>query len=128
METAVRQHEHGELKAAAVTCQDFETLSEHAGALNLLGSILADAGNFDQAVNLLRDALVLGGANSGVLFNYGIALAGADRLVEAARAFKIAVEAIPTAQIAGLISVDLPAARQGGRRRGSSLGSRGVEP
>ena len=96
METAVRQHEHGELKAAAVTCQDIlKRAPEHAGALNLLGSILADAGNFDQAVNLLRDALALGGANSGVLFNYGIALAGADRLVEAARAFKIAVEATP---------------------------------
>ena len=79
-----------------MTCQDIlKRAPEHAGALNLLGSILADAGNFDHAVNLLGDALVLGGANSGVLFNYGIALAGADRLVEAARAFKIAVEATP---------------------------------
>ena len=37
----------------------------------------------------------MGGANTGVLFNYGVALAGADRLAEAARAFKIAAESEP---------------------------------
>ncbi len=96
MKTAVRQHEDGELQAAAVTCRNILNREpEHAGALNLLGSILADAGNFDQAVHLLKDALVTGGTNPGVLFNYGVALAGADRLAEAARAFKLALEAAP---------------------------------
>ncbi|MDG2032923.1 MAG: tetratricopeptide repeat protein [Rhodospirillales bacterium] len=96
METAVSHHDHGELKAAAVTCRDIlNRVPAHTGALNLLGSILADAGNFDQAVHLLKDALVTGGANPSVLFNYGVALAGADRLVEASRAFKIAAEAAP---------------------------------
>lgn len=96
METAIRHHENGELMSAANTCRDIlNRLPAHAGALNLLGSILADAGNFDQALDLLRGAMVMGGANTGVLFNYGVALAGADRLAEAARAFKIAAESEP---------------------------------
>ena len=93
---AVRDHRKGNIKPAALICRNILKLDpNHAEALNLLGTIMADAGNFDQAVNLLKDALVVGGPNSGVLFNYGIALAGANRLNEAARAFKNATEAAP---------------------------------
>ena len=96
MEQALRDYEAGTAQAAAKACHEVLTRDpEHVDALTLLGAIFTETGNFEQAVELFKNALVSGGATSGTLFNYGVALRGADRLLEASRAFKNAAEAAP---------------------------------
>jgi len=96
MKQALQHYETGDLQAAASACRDvLGKAPEDIDALVLLGSIFTDAGNYDQAIELFKSALVVGGPASGVLFNLGVAFRGAERLLEASRAFKNAAEAAP---------------------------------
>lgn len=89
-------HGKGDLRAAA---DIYRTLlkaePDNAEILNLLGSVLMEANLHEQAQDILARALVVGGPNSGVLFNYGVALRAGGQLDGAARAFKNAAEADP---------------------------------
>ena len=64
--------------------------------MDLFGAILIKAGLNEKAVHVLEESLLIGGPNSAILYNYGVALRGAGQLVQASRAFKNAAIADPS--------------------------------
>jgi len=89
-------HEAGDLRGAADIYREILTDEpDSPETLHLLGAVLSDGGVFDQSIPLFEKALAVGGPNSSVLFNYGVALRALDRLTQAARAFRHAAEASP---------------------------------
>ncbi len=86
----------GDLKGAAVLYRNvLKSDPENIDALHRLGVVLGDAGLYDQALPFFERALALGEPNSGVLFNYGVALRALNQLTGASRAFRHAAEASP---------------------------------
>ncbi len=89
-------HQKGALREAANIYRDIlKDKGEDGEVLNLLGALLLEAGLHDQAQDILQRALVVGGANSSVLHNYGLALHKGGRWPEAVRALRNAGDADP---------------------------------
>jgi len=63
--------------------------------LHLMAVTLNEAGLVDQALPFFQRCLAIRGADSSVLFNYGVALRKLSRFREAARAFRHAADATP---------------------------------
>lgn len=96
IEQAIENHQGGDLNGAAEICRSLlKDNPEDAEALHLLGVILNDTGLHDQAVGFLEKALAVGGPNSSILHNYGVALQGQGKFRLAARAFRHTAEAAP---------------------------------
>ena len=92
-------HASGKLGDAAKIYKDLLKKQENdPEVLHLLGTVLVEAGLAKQAIPILSKAITFGGPSWGTLYNYGLALSALDRLVEASRAFKNAVEANPNSQ------------------------------
>ena len=86
----------GKLRKAAGLCQEaLKNDGKNVEVLNLFAAILIKAGLNEKAVIVLEQSLLIGGPNSAVLYNYGVALRGAGQLVQASRAFKNAASADP---------------------------------
>lgn len=86
----------GDLRGTANICRDI--LKEDPANwefLHLLALTLNEAGLADQALPLLQRCLAIRGADSSLLFNYGVVLRKMSRFHEAARAFRHAAEAAP---------------------------------
>ncbi len=86
----------GNLLLAADLCRDTLKIdANNLEALNLLAAVLTEGGLNEQALKFFQKSLLVGGSNSTVLYNYGVALRATGRLIEAARAFTNAVQANP---------------------------------
>ncbi len=89
-------HQKGALREAAILYRDILSKEGEDGeVLNLLGALFLEAGLHDQAQDILQRALVVGGANSSALHNYGLALHKGGRWPEAVRALLNAANADP---------------------------------
>ncbi len=96
IEQAVEYHQGGDFNEAAKICRALlKDNPQDVKALHLLGVIFSDVGLNKQAIGFLEQALALGGPNSSVLHNYGVALQRQGELRQAARAFRHAADASP---------------------------------
>ena len=92
----------GNLLLAADLCRDTLKIdADNLEALNLLAAVLTEGGLNEQALKFFQKSLLVGGPNSAVLYNDGIALRATGRLIEATRAFKNAVRPAPNELIVG---------------------------
>ena len=86
----------GNLLLAADLCRDTLKIdANNLEALNLLATVLTEGGLNEQALKFFQKSLLVGGPNSAVLYNYGLALRATGRLIEATRAFSNAVQTSP---------------------------------
>ena len=86
----------GDLKAAGDLCRDaLKADPKNWQFLQLMAMTLNEAGLADQALPFLQRCLQIRGADSAVLFNYGVVLRNMYRFVQAVRAFRHAAEASP---------------------------------
>ncbi|MDC0191064.1 tetratricopeptide repeat protein [Rhodospirillales bacterium] len=86
----------GNLLLAADLCRDTLKIdANNLEALNLLAAVLTEGGLYEQALKIFQKSLLVGGPNSTVLYDYGVALRVTGRLIEAIRAFKTAVQTSP---------------------------------
>ena len=88
--------QNGDLKEAANLCRDgLKDDPDNWEFLHLIAMTLNEAGLADQALPFLQRCLAVRGADSAVLFNYGVVLRKMSRFHEAVRAFRHAAEASP---------------------------------
>lgn len=86
----------GDLMGAAYLSRDaLKEDPDNWEMLQLLAVTLNEAGLADQALPFIQRCLAIRGADSSVLFNYGVVLRKLDRFREAARAFRHAADASP---------------------------------
>jgi len=86
----------GDLRGAANVCRDIlKEDPDNWEFLHLLALTLNEAGLAEQALPLLQRCLAIRGADSSLLFNYGVVLRKLSRIHEAARAFRHAADAAP---------------------------------
>lgn len=82
----------GRVAEAQALCKDIlDREPAHAAALNLLGGMAHEAGRFQVAIKLLRQAVAADGRSATFHFNLGRALQGAGRPDEARSAFEQAL-------------------------------------
>jgi len=86
----------GDLMGAATLSRDaLKEDPDNWEFLHLLAVTLNEAGLADQALPFLQRCLAIRGADSALLFNYGVVLRKMSRFREAARAFRHAADASP---------------------------------
>lgn len=97
MRSAVGHHHAGRFSAAAKGYREvLAAVPDHADALSSLAMIESRAGRHLRAIHLLQRAVAADGSNPGHYMNLGAALAGADRVDDAARAYQRAIALHPT--------------------------------
>jgi tetratricopeptide (TPR) repeat protein len=96
LQTARGLCQTGDLRGAANICRDIlKEDPDNWEFLHLLALTLNEAGLADQALPLLQRCLAIRGADSSLLFNYGVVLRKLNRFREAARTFRHAADAAP---------------------------------
>jgi Tfp pilus assembly protein PilF len=88
------RREQGDLRGAAEACRAvLAAVPDDPEALHLLALVLSEGGQSGAAIPLYARAIAVGGTQATLLYNYGAALREARRFVEAARAFRLAIDA-----------------------------------
>ena len=90
---AIESCQLGEFSQAAGICHELiKADSNNYKALHVLGVVLHKGGLYDQAIDVLKKALALVGPQTSILFNYGLALRGAENFEAAALVFREVVK------------------------------------
>lgn len=95
-DTALRLHREGQLQRAEFLYRDvLRQAPDHADALNMLGVIGCQTGNFAAGADLIRRALAIAPGNADFLNNLGMALLQGGDPAAARAEFERAVQARP---------------------------------
>ena len=96
LEQAIRFHRNNQLREAEAAYHEIlRNQPEEPTALHMLGVLAYQAGNYEEAINLIDRARAHIPGDAGLLTNLGSALQASNRLDEAVAAFNAAIDIMP---------------------------------